>query len=104
MSGQGQQLLPEESLQRAHNRLKELLGFLATHHYRNKDMVSAAIYAMALRQLFPDYSSPNPHDMQLHTELNKRFGMEPPSYMYQACDSLLKMVKDKLAQQGIAAP
>jgi hypothetical protein len=36
MSGQGQQLLPEESLQRAHNRLKELLGFLATHHYRNK--------------------------------------------------------------------
>jgi hypothetical protein len=24
--------------------------------------------------------------------------------MYQACDSLLKMVKDKLAQQGIAAP
>jgi hypothetical protein len=103
ISGQGQQLLPKESLERAHNRLKELLGFVATHHYRNKDMVSAAIYAMALRELFPDYSSPNPHDAQLHRELNNKLcTMFPSHYLYQACDSLLKMVKDELARHGIA--
>jgi hypothetical protein len=101
-SGQGQQFLPEESLELAHNRLKELLGFVATHRHRNKDMVSAAIYAMALRQLSPEDSRPNRHDTQLHTDLNKFFAMCPPTYLYQACDSLLKMVKDELAQHGIA--
>jgi hypothetical protein len=28
--------------------------------------------------------------------------MEPSTYLYQACDSLLKLVKDELAQHGIA--
>jgi hypothetical protein len=28
--------------------------------------------------------------------------MEPPTYLYQACDSLLQMLKDKLARHGIA--
>lgn len=96
----------EESLLLAQNRLKELLGLIATHHYRNNDMVSAAIYAMALRQLSPTGSSDrfDPHDGFLHFELNKLFGMQPSSYLYQACDSLLKMVKNELAQHGIADP
>ena len=80
------------------------MGLIATHYYRKKDMVSAAIYALALRQLSPmGYSRPfDPHDTHLHMELNKLFGMEPPSYVYQACDSLLKLVKDELARHGIA--
>lgn len=96
----------EESLLLAQNRLKELLGLIATHHYRNNDMMSAAIYAMALRQLSPmGYSGPfHPHDNFLHSNLNQLFGMQPPSYVYQACDSLLKMVKDELARHGIADP
>jgi len=96
----------EESLLLAQNRLKELLGLIATHHYRNNDMMSAAIYAMALRQLSPmDYSGPfHPHDNFLHSTLNQLFGMQPPSYVYQACDSLLKMVKDELARHGIVDP
>jgi hypothetical protein len=101
--------LREESLLRAESRLKELLGLIATHYCDKKDMVSAAIYAMALRRLAPKgYSSPtgshdpgNPHDIHLHNELNRLFGMEPPSYFYQACDSLLKMVKDELARHAI---
>jgi hypothetical protein len=66
-------------------------------------MVSAAIYAMALRQLSPEgYSGPrNPHDMSLHGRLNLLFALDPPSYQYEAGDSLLKTVKDKLAQHGI---
>jgi hypothetical protein len=96
----------EESLLLAQSRLKELLGLIATHHYRNNDMMSAAIYAMALRQLSPMGSSErfHPHDHFLHSDLNKFFGMQPPSYVYQACDSLLKMVKDELARHGIADP
>jgi hypothetical protein len=35
-------------------------------------------------------------------ELNKLLGMEPPTYVFQACDSLLNMVKDELARHGIA--
>jgi hypothetical protein len=111
ISGQGQHFLSKESLERAHNRLKELLGYVTTHHYRNKDMVSAAICAMALRHLSPKrYSGPyspagylgpaDPHDSGLHRELNKFFGLD--LYLYQACDSLLKMVKDELARHGIA--
>ena len=84
----------------AQSRLKELMGFLARHYHHKKDMVNAAIYAMALRQLSPmGYSGPfDPHDINLHMDLNKLFGMDPPSYVFQACDSLLKMVKDELAQ------
>lgn len=65
-------------------------------------MVSAAIYALALRQMSPaGYETWNPHDMQLHAELNRLFGMDPPTYAYQACDSLVNMVKDELARHGI---
>jgi hypothetical protein len=65
----------EESLLLAQSRLKELMGLIATHYYEKKDMVSAAIYAMALRQLSPmGYSGPfDPHNMHLHLELNKLF-------------------------------
>jgi hypothetical protein len=96
----------EESLLLAQSRLKELIGLIAKHNYHKKDMVSAAIYAMALRQLSPmGYSETfDPHYTPLHMELNKLFGMEPPSYVFQACDSLLKMVKDELARHGITDP
>jgi len=96
----------EESLPLAQSRLKELLGLLATHYRGKKDMVNAAIYAMALRQLSPSgYEEPfDPHDTHLHMELNKLFGMDPPSYLFQACDSLIKMVKDELARHGISEP
>lgn len=100
---QGGNVLSEESLEQAHSWLKELLGYVATHRFQNNDMVSAAIYAMALRQLSPEgYSGPrNPHDMSLHGRLNLLFALDPPSYQYEAGDSLLKTVKDKLAQHGI---
>ena len=95
----------EESLPLAQDHLRELMGHIATHYYRKNDMVNAAIYAMALRQLSPKgWSGPwpfDPHNPLLHGELNNLFGMEPPTYLYQACDSLLKMVKDELARHGI---
>jgi hypothetical protein len=96
----------EESLPLAQGHLKELLGLIASYYYRKQDIVSAAIYAMALRQLSPmGYSGPfDPHDTHLHMELNRLFGMEPPTYVFQACDSLLSMVKDELARHGITEP
>jgi len=94
----------EDSFLLAQNRLKELLGLIATHHYSKKELVSAAIYAMVLRQLSPVYKVGEftPHNHSLHTELNNRFG-GGLKYAYQACDSLLKMVKDELARHGIGA-
>ena len=96
----------EESLPLAERRVKELLGLLATHYLQQKDMVRAAIYAMTLRQMSPEgYSGLfDPHDVHLHTELNRLFEMEPASYVFQAADSLLKTVKDELARHGIADP
>jgi hypothetical protein len=93
----------DESLLLAQSRLEELMGLIATHYYNKKDMVNAAIYAMALRQLSPKgYPKPfDPNDVHLHMELNRLFGMDPPSYVFQACDSLLKVVKDELARHGI---
>lgn len=93
----------EETFQLAQDRLKELLRVITTHYYKKNELVSAAIYAMALRQLSP-ISKPGeftPHDSFLHTQLNAVFGMAPPQYAYQACDSLLTMVKDKFARHGI---
>jgi hypothetical protein len=96
----------EESLPLAKDRLRELLGHIATHYYRKNDLVNAAIYAMTLRHLSPKgWSGPwpfDPHNPHLHMELNRLFAMAPPKYLYQACDSLLKMVKDELARNGIA--
>jgi hypothetical protein len=94
----------EESLLLAQGRLKEILGLVATHHYEKKDIASAAIYAMALRQLTSEdcFGPFDPHNPHLHMNLNELFGMEPPTYLFQACDSLLKMVKDELARHGIA--
>jgi hypothetical protein len=93
----------EESLLLAQGRLKELLGHIASHYYWKNDMMNAAIYALALRHLSPmGYAPPfDPHDAHLHMALNNYFGMSPPSYLYQACDSLLKLVKDELARHGI---
>jgi len=93
----------EESLTLAHDRLKELMGLIATHYYEKGDMVSAVIYAMALRRLSPSgYEEPfDPHNIHLHVKLNKLFGLEPPTYVFQACDSLLKIVEDELARHGI---
>jgi hypothetical protein len=99
----GGRFFREESLQLAERRLKELLELISTHYYDNNDMLRASIYAMTLRQLSPKgYSGPfDPHNPHLHLALNKLFGMEPPSYVFQAADSLLKTVKDELARHGI---
>lgn len=92
----------DQALSLAHLRLKEILGLVASNCRHKADMVSAAIYALALRQMSPaGYETWNPHDMQLHAELNRLFGMDPPTYAYQACDSLVNMVKDELARHGI---
>jgi hypothetical protein len=94
----------EQSVQRAKAVLKELLSHITTHHYNNKELVSAAIYATALRRLFPVYKPGefNPHNSHLHTELNSRFGMSHPTHTCQAVDTLRQMLIDKLAQHGIS--
>jgi hypothetical protein len=94
----------EESVQRMKAVIKEVLAHLTTHLYKNGELVSAAIYAAALRRLSPDHKMGEftRHDMALHQELNRRFGMSPPRYVYQAVDTLVKMVVDKLAEHGIA--
>ena len=91
----------EKTLETAQSRLKELLGHVTTQSYLKRDLMSAAICALTLRQLFPDYEAFMPHDPQLHNELNRLFAMDPPDYLYQACDSLLHLVKDELARRGI---
>lgn len=106
--------LREETLRLAQGRLGELLETIARHyHYYEKDVVTAVICAMALRQLsltwsrrIGPYENPRevpfqPIDTLLHGELNRLFGMEPPSHIFQACDSLLKLVKEELARHGI---
>ena len=94
----------EQSLQKAKAVLKELLGHIATHHYGNNELVSAAIYATALRRLSPDFQPGefNPHNRFLHTKLNQLLGMNPPTYQFQAVDELLQMLIEKLAQHGIS--
>ncbi|MBZ0146780.1 MAG: DUF4365 domain-containing protein [Pseudorhodoplanes sp.] len=93
----------KESLALAQDRLKELLGLVATHYFEEKDLVSAAIYAMALRRLSPaGWSGPwpfDPHNTHLHLELNKHFGKS--EYVFSACDSLLRTVRNELAQHSI---
>jgi hypothetical protein len=95
-----------ESLPLALSRLKELLSLVASHYFQQKDMVSAAIYALALRQLSPmGYSGPfDPHNTHLHMELNRLMGMQSQNYVFEACDFLHKMVKDELAKHGISDP
>jgi hypothetical protein len=92
----------DQSAQRAEAVLKELLSHLTTHHYKNKELVSAAIYATALRRLSPVYKQGDVtrHDTALHSELNNRFGST--AYVYQAVDTLLQMLIDKLAEHGIS--
>jgi hypothetical protein len=94
----------EQSVQRAKAVLKELLSHITTHHYNNDELVSAAIYATALRRLSPVYKEGefDPHNSFLHTELNTRFGMSPPTYAYQAVDTLRQTLIEKLAQHGIS--
>lgn len=93
----------DESLVLAQMRLQELMGLIATHYYEKQDIVSAAIYAMALRHLSPTGDSgPFDHNIHLHSQLNRLLEMQPPTYVFQACDSLLKMVKDELARHGVA--
>ena len=92
----------DESLLRAQDRLKELLGLITTHYYSKGELERAMIYAMALRELCPVFKpyTFNPHDTRLHTELNNRFGLS--SYLYQACDALLEEVKNKLPRQPLS--
>jgi hypothetical protein len=94
----------EESAQRAEAVLKELLSHITTHHYKNKKLVSAAVYATALRRLSPIYKPGDisRHDTFLHQELNNRFEMSPATHVYQAVDTLRQMLVDKLAEHGIS--
>jgi len=93
----------EQSVQRAEAVLKELLGHISTHHYKKNELVSAAIYATALRRLspIPKPGESSHHDAFLHSKLNTLFGMSPPTHVYQAVDTLRQMLIDKLAQHGI---
>jgi hypothetical protein len=92
----------DQSAQRAEAVLKELLSHITTHHYKNKELVSAAIYATALRRLSPVHKQGDVtrHDTALHSELNNRFGST--AYAYQAVDTLRQMLIDKLAEHGIS--
>jgi hypothetical protein len=107
---QGNWRFRDDTFQLAKDRLRELMSNITTHYYDNGngDMDSAVIYAMALRQLLPEGHVPgqfNPHNSFLHTKLNELFGFEPGkpgNYLYQACDLLLKMVKDELARHSPA--
>jgi hypothetical protein len=96
--------LTETSVLRANTVLKELLSHITTHHYTKGELASAAVYATALRHLAPVYKpfEFTPHNASLHNELNQHFGMNPPTYSYQAVDTLRQMLIDKLAQHGIA--
>jgi hypothetical protein len=94
----------ESSVVRASEVVAELLGRITTHHFKNDKLVSAAIFATALRQLCPEYMQGrfDPHDTFLQIALNRQFGMEPPTYSFQAVDGLKQLLIDKLAEHGIA--
>jgi 5-carboxymethyl-2-hydroxymuconate isomerase len=94
----------DKSFQRAKAVLKELLRHVTRHLHTSGDLASAAIYAAALRRLAPNYQPGEftPHDSFLHTNLNQRFGMNPPTYAYQAVDSLLQLIVDRLAEHGVS--
>jgi hypothetical protein len=84
---------------RAESRLKELLGCITDHRYPNEDWSRSVICAMALRQLSPNYEPGEftRHNNRLHQELNLRLGMQPPTYQYQACDALIRMIEDRVS-------
>ncbi|HXF89691.1 MAG TPA: hypothetical protein VNK48_15170 [Xanthobacteraceae bacterium] len=86
------------SLATAERRLKELLGFIATHRYENDDIGTAAIYAMALRQLAPGHETFTEHNFFLLHRLNQLFptGSQDQDYVFRACDALLKMVREHI--------
>jgi hypothetical protein len=92
----------EDSLKLAQNHLAELLGLITTHYHSKGDLERAMIYAMALRELWPEYVpyTFNPHNPHLHGELNGRFGLN--SYAFHACDVLLEEVKKKLPQKPVS--
>jgi hypothetical protein len=92
----------EQSIERAQVVVKELLGHITKHHFDKGKLVSAAIYATALRRLSPIVKpgEDNPHRTEIHTELNRRFGMT--GFAYQAVDSLRQMLIDELAKHGVA--
>jgi hypothetical protein len=94
----------EDTFPLAKARLIELLGLFTTHYHYTDDMLSAVIYAMALRQLQPrDWQPGHLHPYDLHNKLNELFGFEPGkpgNYVYKACDLLLQMVEDELARHS----
>jgi hypothetical protein len=102
MATQGVWRFREDTFPLAKARLIELLCLVATYYDYTDDMVSAVIYAMALRQLQPgDWKPGDLHPSSLHHKLNALFGFEPGkpgNYLYKPCDLLLQMVKDELAR------
>jgi hypothetical protein len=85
-------LFSEESLVIAQDRLKELLGLVTTDYPSKGELEKAMIYAVALRELSQVYELYKfcPHDIQLHRELNLRFGLT--CFAFHACDELLNEV------------
>jgi hypothetical protein len=102
MATQGNWRFREDTFPLAKDRLTELLWLVATHSDYTEDMVSAVVYAMALRQLQPSEHGLGTHPSTLHNKLNDLFGFEagkPGNYTFKACDLLLQMVKDELARR-----
>jgi hypothetical protein len=93
--------LDNESFLLAQKRLTELLRVVAFHHHRKNELLSAAVYAMALRHLSTHFKVGEftPHDSHLHGKINRAF--ETNRYAYDAVDSLLQTVKDTLSGHGI---
>jgi hypothetical protein len=102
-STQGNWRFREDTFPLAKARLIELLDLVATYYDYADDMVSAVIYAMALRHLQPAPWKPGDrHPSHLHHKLNDLFGCEPGkpgNYLYKPIDLLLQMVKDELARR-----
>ena len=97
----------EDTLQLAKDRLRELMWVITLHHsIERDDMVSAVIYAMALRQLSPrDVPGQfSPHIPSLHGRLNEIFEVPGEGYVDEASNLLLSMVKDEIARHGTAKP
>jgi hypothetical protein len=93
--------LDDESFLLARKRLTELLRVVAFHHHRKNELLSAAVYAMTLRHLYPHFKVGEftPHDSHLHGKVNRAFGTS--RYAYHAVDSLLDKLKVELESRGI---
>jgi hypothetical protein len=99
MVTQGVWRFREDTFPLVKDRLIELLCLVATNYNYTDDMLSAVIYAMALRHLQGcEWQPGHLYPISLHNKLNELFQMRPGGYAYEAYDLLLQMVKDELAR------